>query len=256
MKFLFVTVVASQTTLLGIQSLARNETFTELFSTCDFYSRQAIRGVFHDATSRSFELGNNGGVDGSIQYELGTTENKNIQDIVQEVQKFVARDVSFSDAFVLSSILALRSCGGPNIPFAIGRADATKPGPQHLLFPEIPGHDSQDKRAADMGLTPDDLLVLVAGGHSVATIQGGIPFDTTPDVFDTAFVEEMLAPPSQGDLSFARITSDKQMANSDEGKARFKGFAKRPSTLGVDFAKAFEKLCNLGYEGKLTTVKL
>jgi catalase (peroxidase I) len=253
---LLISLVLCKTTAQGILALSKNATFLSYFGECDFFARQSIRGVFHDATSRSLKLGNNGAVDGSLQYELDWIENRMVSQVVEVVQEFVSSQVTFSDAFVLSSVLSLRSCQGPNVPFAYGRTDATKAGPEHLLFPEIAGSDEQEIRIQDMGMTFPELLALVAGGHSVATTQGQTPFDATPERFDTDFVHEILQPRSQGDLQRVRIQSDIAMANDPIGRPLFKQFEQKPLTMFTAFSKAFEKLCNLGWEGQLTTIKV
>jgi hypothetical protein len=253
---LLFSIALCQTTAESIIALSKNSEFLSFFGECDLHARQVIRGVFHDATSRSLKLGNNGAVDGSIQFELDRLENRMVSEVVFQVQKFVSSTVTFADAFVLASVISLRSCQGPDIPFSIGRTDATKAGPPHLDFPEIAIANRQEERILDMGMTFSDLLVLVAGGHSVATSQGQTPFDATPDRFDSDFAHEITQPRSQGDLGRVRIQSDISMANDPIGRPLYKQFAQRPQTLFVAFSTAFEKLCNLGWEGKLKPVRV
>ena len=166
------------TTRQGIEDLLKNSEFTALFSECDFMSRQAIRAVFHDATSKSIQLENPGAVDGSLQFELTQEQpNRLISDVVHEIQKLKNDRISFADALVLAATIAIKSCQGPEIPYYFGRIDAQKAGPSGLLFDESAMDDDQVDRVFDMGLTMQDLITLIAGGHSVATTQGESPFD-------------------------------------------------------------------------------
>jgi catalase (peroxidase I) len=125
-------------------------------------------------------LGNEGAVDGSIQFEIEMSRpNRLVSDAVYSILLFASDQVSFADALVLGGALAIKSCLGPQINYKYGRVDALKAGPPGLLFEED-GIDS-DARIQDMGMTTGDLLVLVAGGHSVATVQAEAPFDATPE---------------------------------------------------------------------------
>jgi catalase (peroxidase I) len=245
--------LAAKTTLEGIQALARNSEFRQLFSECQEMSRQTIRAIFHDATSRSLSLGNNGAVDGSIQFELESPlPNRLVADAVLAIQRFKSDNVTFADAFAFGSILAVKACKGPEIEFSIGRVDATHAGPPDLLFEDSGAKN--EERIVDMGMTMSDLLVLVAGGHSVATVQSEASFDATPDILDNAFVSEMLQPRSAEDMLRVRIASDLAMAKDPQGRAMWQKFERKESLLHAMFAEAFNRLLNLGHND-LTRVK-
>ena len=245
--FLISNALAAKTTLEGITNLANNPDFLGLFSECQEISRQTIRAIFHDSTSRSLRLGNKGAVDGSIQFELEDfIPNRLVADSIFAIQEFKSEAVTFADAFALGGVLAVKSCQGPKIPFSFGRVDATKAGPPNLLFEESGA--TNDERITDMGMTMSDLLVLVAGGHSVATVQSEAPFDATPEILDNVFVGEMLQPRSAEDLKRVRIASDIAMAKDPQGKAMWQKFERKESLLQSAFAEAFQKLLDLGHE--------
>jgi catalase (peroxidase I) len=243
----------SITTAQGIASLASNPQFNAFFSECDLYSRQAIRAVFHDATSRSLSLGYMGAVDGSLRFETATGPNRLLRDIVEAVLPFKTDNVSFADALVLASLKALKACRGPSIPFSFGRIDALQAGPPNLLFED--SGLKMEERIADMGMTYPELVTLVAGGHSVATTQGEVAFDGTPDEFDNVFVQEMLAPPSAGDLNRVRIIADRFMAEDPDAKPIWTNFARKQQAMFASFTIAYERLCNLGWDN-LTKIEL
>jgi hypothetical protein len=240
----------AKTTFEGITNLAQNASFLNLFSECDFLARQTIRAIFHDATSKSVIYNYPTAVDGSILYEMDVLPNRLVSDSIDAILPFATDSVSFSDALILAGKFSLKACNGPSFTFSYGRIDANKAGPPDLLFED--SAMGQDERTLDMGLTKSDLLTLVAGGHSIATIQGEIAFDGTPEIFDNAFVQEMLAPPSHLDLGRVRLVTDRIMAADPDGKRLWGQFAQKESILQAQFAIAFEKLANLGWEGKLT----
>jgi hypothetical protein len=250
--FLISSIFTAKTTFEGIQALSTNPDFLNLFSECQDISRQTIRAIFHDSTSRSLSLGNNGAVDGSIQFELDSLPNRLVTDAVYAIQAFKSDIVTFADAFALGGVLAVKACQGPEIPYSFGRVDATHAGPPNLLFEESGA--TNDERIADMGLTMSDLLILVAGGHSVATVQSEAPFDATPEVLDNVFVAEMLQPRSVLDFSRVRIASDLAMAKDPQGRAMWQKFERKESLLHSSFAQAFQKLLEIGHQSLVKTV--
>ena len=93
-------------------------------------------------------------------------------------------NASKADVIQLAGIVAIRHCGGPNIPFKSGRQDNNQSSP-HVVgrLPDPLDRISRVKQKfARMGFTPVEMAVLISGGHSMGgrTDHGFFPFDATP----------------------------------------------------------------------------
>ena len=102
-----------------------------------------------------------------------------------------------ADTIALGAILAVVGCGGPVVPFSVGRIDATEAGPATVPEPQqdLASHIESFRR---QGFTQSEMIALVACGHTLGGVrQADFPlivtndetdvqtFDTTP-AFDTA----------------------------------------------------------------------
>ncbi|CAJ1944427.1 unnamed protein product [Cylindrotheca closterium] len=113
-----------------------------------------IRLAFHDAATWESSRGStsssssnpyfwlrqqpSGGPNGSIQYELGRSENRGLSKPLQFVQNIThgyAASLSLADAIALAGASAVEAIGGPTIAIRMGRIDATQADPEFLRTP-------------------------------------------------------------------------------------------------------------------------
>lgn len=94
-----------------------------------------IRLAFHDAGSRD---GRNGGLNGSIRYELEWNENRGLSkplNVVMRIWNTTADSLSLADIIALAGAQAVESTGGPHVPIKLGRIDVTEADSQYLHRP-------------------------------------------------------------------------------------------------------------------------
>lgn len=86
----------------------------------------------HDAAAGT------GGLDASIMFE--TERDENVGDAFNGTFGFTNNyyniRASQADLIALSTVVAVGSCGGPRIPFRVGRVDATEAGPLGVPKPD------------------------------------------------------------------------------------------------------------------------
>ncbi|KAF9453904.1 class II peroxidase [Macrolepiota fuliginosa MF-IS2] len=248
---------------------------TNLFENqCGEEFHESLRLTFHDAIGFSPKLGG-GGADGSIvtfsDVETAFHANNGIDDIVDLQKKFIPKyNISAGDFIQFAGAVGLTNCpGAPRIQFFMGRPPAKAASPD-LLVPEP--FDSVTKilaRFKDAGFNPDEVVALLAS-HSVAAsdtiVPGlrGVPFDSTPGVFDTQFfIETMLkgtmfpggvggnqgeaAAPIAGEI---RISSDEDLARDPRTACEWQTFATDQNKMANAFADAMLKLSLLGQDKK------
>lgn len=93
--------------------------------------------------------------------------------------------------------LGLSYCSGaPEMTFYAGRPAAKGPAADGLISGPQDSADDMIARFSDAGFSADELVALLAS-HSVASASTldvsipGAPLDTTPEVFDTRFFNEV-----------------------------------------------------------------
>ncbi|KAL3926321.1 MAG: hypothetical protein SGBAC_013522, partial [Bacillariaceae sp.] len=95
-----------------------------------------IRLAFHDATTWEYSpfKSGTGGPNGSIQYELGRSENRGLSKPLQLVQNVTTNyaSISLADAIALAGASAVEAIGGPPIAIRMGRIDADHADPEFL----------------------------------------------------------------------------------------------------------------------------
>ncbi len=248
MKFVFLlSIVIAQTTKEAVQDLTNNAEFTRMYSKCNANARLTVRAAFHDFTSRSKMNRNEGGVDGSIQYELNVRDNAGLAPLVNQLLKFKSPSISFADILAIGTVYAVRVCG-VKVPIYYGRTDATKAGPLKLVPSFSASFEELEARSADMGLSIDDMVSLIAGAHSIATTPqlGGGQLDSTIDRIDNVFAVQMYTlKPTDGSKI---LQSDVHLASSQPGRRLFKMYASDEERMKKDFGIALTKMLNLGWD--------
>ncbi|KAJ3210321.1 hypothetical protein HDU67_005398 [Dinochytrium kinnereticum] len=244
----------AKTTPEAIRNLLQNRSFQSLVSKCDSNARLILRGVFHDATSRSRNSSYAGAVDGSLRFELRQNDNRNIATVVQPLVSLAASSqVSFADALALASVLVVKNCGGPIVSFSYGRVDAASAGPLRSILPFSASFKDLSAKAQDMGMTVMEFGILVAGAHSVATTPqlGGGNLDATPAKFDNSFADEMVHSLQKPPTGVKRLQSDVNLVSNKDIRSLYKHYAESEESLMADFSVVFEKMLNLGWGDRL-----
>ncbi|KAK6858631.1 WSC domain-containing protein [Apiospora arundinis] len=135
-----------------------------------------VRTAYHDAATHNAEAGT-GGLDASILFETDRPENPGtaFNDTFSFFSAHYNGDVSFADLIALGLVTATASCGGPKVPFRMGRIDATEAGV--LGVPE-PQQDLDKHKAifAKAGFNTEDMIAMVACGHTL----GGVHHEDFP----------------------------------------------------------------------------
>jgi len=251
----------------------RDDLLKNLFSNeCGDAAHGALRLVFHDAIGIDPKAGG-GGADGSIltfnKTELAFPANDGLDDVLDDVGPFFLKyqkELSPGDFVQFAGALSLAVCqGAPRVDFFIGRPQPKAASPPNLV-PEP--FDSVTKILARMdaagGFTPQEVIALLSS-HSIAgadtvdpTIQG-VPFDSTPSVFDTNFFIQTLlkgftlpgTAGNQGEVESAvqgvlRLQSDNDFARDSRTACFFQALATDQPSMFHQFGAAVSKLALLG----------
>ncbi|KAJ7314262.1 manganese peroxidase 1 precursor [Mycena albidolilacea] len=196
------------------------------------------------------------GADGSlIKYsdtELGYDANGGLDAIVMDEKALADKyGVSYGDIIQFTAAVSVRNCpGGPRIPFKAGRPNATRATPDHTVPEAFHSADTILKRVRDAGLTPNDLVELLAS-HSIGVQERvdpdipGTPFDLTPDVFDTNFYHDTLSP-----LASTR-KSDYALARDPRTTLHWRLLSASQPLMANRFAAAMDKMALLGQNAKI-----
>jgi len=236
---------------------------------CGEEFHESLRLTFHDAIAFSPKSGG-GGADGSIitfaDVETKFHANGGIDDIADLQKTFVDKhNITAGDFIQFAGAVGLTNCpGAPRIKFFMGRPPAKAAAPDNLI-PEP--FDSVDKilaRFSDAGFSPSEVVALLAS-HSVAASDNiepglrGLPFDSTPELFDTQFfIETMLKgttfpgpggnegevkAPIPGEI---RIASDENLARDPRTACDWQTLATDQRKMASAFGDAMLKLSLLG----------
>ncbi|OJT03666.1 Ligninase C [Trametes pubescens] len=162
---------------------------------CTAEAHESLHLTFHDgiAISPALEVQGKfggGGANGSISIfpEIETAFHPNIG-----LDEIVALHLHFAGA------LAASNCAGaPQLSAFVGRKDATQPTPDGLVPEPFHTPDQIFDRLADVSEGEFDpiLTVWLLTAHTVAAAndvdltKSGLPFDSTPEIWDTQFFVE------------------------------------------------------------------
>ncbi|KAI0398059.1 heme peroxidase [Xylariaceae sp. FL0594] len=232
-----------------------------------------LRAAFHDMATTTIAGGpRQGGLDGSLQYEL--TSSDNIGPAFNTTLKFMAdyytSRSSVADLLALGVYYAVRSCSGPVVPVAGGRVDAKTAGPIGVPLPQNSAFTFQ-QQFARMGFSQTEMIQAVACGHSIggvhetefpqivpvgSTANGLKATDSTVDMFDNKVVTEYIAgnttnPMVVGPSVRATRNSDFKVFNSD-GNMTVKALTD-PATYGNVCATVLRKMIEVVPDGVVLT---
>jgi len=240
---------------------------------CSDAAHTALRVAFHDSIGFSNSDPSMGtGADGSIfifgETELNFAANLGIADAFNLEAPFInAHNISVGDFIQFAATVSLTKCPGIlQPPFMLGRVDATFPAPEGTVPEPFQTVDAILARMADAGFTPAELVALLSS-HSIAgaddvdpTIQG-VPFDSTPSVFDTQFFVETqlrgtlfpgtggnqgeVESPIAGEL---RLQSDSELARDSATACLWQANVNNQAAMARSFQQAFLKMGLVGQD--------
>ncbi|KAI1328804.1 heme peroxidase [Xylariaceae sp. FL0255] len=169
-----------------------------------------LRSAFHDMATTTISSGPRlGGLDGSLQYELLSTDNlgPGFNTTLQFMANYYTSRSGVADLIAMGVYYSVRSCGGPVVPLKVGRVDATSAGPIGVPLPENSGY-TFSQQFLRMGFSVQEMIQVTACGHSIGGVHstefpdivtagtgvnGEVSFDETDAVFDNKVVIDYVA---------------------------------------------------------------
>lgn len=204
-----------------------------------------------------------GGLDASIQFETDRAENAGdaFNGTFGFTNNYYSIRNSAADLVALSTVLAVGNCGGPKIPLRVGRVDATEGGALGVPEPQQ-DLDTHKKLFAKAGFNTEDMIAMVACGHTMGGVHGKtfpeitenntetnvVHFDSTDSTFDNKFATEYLDGTTKNPLVVAHndtLNSDKRIFGADNN-VTMKALASDPKT--------FQSMCSDIFARMLDTV--
>ncbi|KAJ6473767.1 heme peroxidase [Mycena sanguinolenta] len=223
-----------------------------------------IRTAYHDMAAHNITDGT-GGLDASIRFAEEQARAENVGDgfsnTFSVLTGFSTRYVSVADVLALGTVIAVEFCGGPQIPFRGGRVDATEPNLPGVPEPEQT-LDSHIATFGRQGFTQDEMIGLVACGHTFGGVQHApfpdiVPelndptstesvahFDSTNTHFDNNIAMEYISGTTQNPLvvGFNDTTnSDRRIFGSD-GNVTMLSFANSPDIFASRCSELFARM--------------
>jgi catalase (peroxidase I) len=115
-------------------------------------------------------------MDASIAFERGRPENAGQAAFNDTIFSFSVERTpvtSMADLIAVAAVLAVKACGGPDIPFRAGRVDAQAPSQITNGVP-VPQQDLATHTAdfARLGFNATEMIGLVACGHTIGGVHG------------------------------------------------------------------------------------
>ncbi|KAF8133475.1 manganese-dependent peroxidase [Mycena galopus ATCC 62051] len=240
---------------------------------CADAAHTALRVAFHDAIGFSKSKPSFGtGADGSIfifgETELSYGANLGIADAFNLEAPFIQKhNISVADFIQFAATISLTKCPGVlQPPFMFGRVDAKFPAPDGTVPEPFQSVEAILARMADAGFTPAELVALlashsIAGADDVDPTISGVPFDSTPSVFDTQFFVETqlrgtLFPGSggnQGEVESSiagelRLQSDSELARDSATACLWQANVNNQAAMARSFQQAFLKMGLVGQD--------
>ncbi|KAI0379894.1 heme peroxidase [Hypomontagnella monticulosa] len=169
-----------------------------------------LRAAFHDMATSTFLGGvRAGGMDGSLQYELTSSDNlgPGFNTTLKFMADYYTSRSGVADLIALGVYYAVRSCGGPAVPVAGGRVDAVAAGPIGVPLPQNTAY-TFEQQFTRMGFSKTEMIQVTACGHTIGgvhdsefpeivpvgtTTNGEVALDSTVAAFDNKVVTEYIA---------------------------------------------------------------
>ncbi|OAG11608.1 heme peroxidase [Paraphaeosphaeria sporulosa] len=219
-----------------------------------------LRTAFHDSISGNIYTGE-GGLDGSIAWELDTQENEGnfAEDSVAAWAPFVSDLTSLSDVITAATYALTRSCSNISVAVRGGRVDATEAGPLGAVPQPQNAIGIFRNQFARMGLDDKGMIQFVACGHSIGGVHGAdhpeitnqdlANFDTTPAILDNQIATEYVSNTTLDPLIVGPSTrnarnSDFKVFNADRN-ATVRSLATDPQLFASACQSIFQRMIDL-----------
>ncbi|KZV89491.1 heme peroxidase [Exidia glandulosa HHB12029] len=223
-----------------------------------------IRTAYHDMATYNVADGT-GGMDSSIRFKEEQSRAENVGDSFSNTLRVLDRDassyVSIADILALALIISMENCGGPEIDYRAGRVDAMEPNVAGVPEPQN-DLDSHIASFARQGFTQEEMIGLVACGHSFGGVQHDAFPDIVPDLgdpnnthsnaaFDSTFVHfdnNMYVEFMDGTTANPLVVGTNDTTNSDkrifssDGNVTMRAFAESPTLFASTCASLFARM--------------
>ena len=214
-----------------------------------------LRLVFHDAGTYRVATGD-GGLNGSVQYELGRPESFGLKRglgpvtaVRDALRDGPADGLSLADVIVAAGAYAVELTGGPKIEYRLGRVDAAVADPENRMPSEsLNGEDTRAHFAAS-GFDVGEMVAL-AGAHTIGGKGFGEPYSFDNEYYKTLLKRPWADPNATKDelemASHIGLTSDKNLAVDEPSLEWIRKYADDQALFFRDFAAAYAKMSESG----------
>lgn len=201
----------------------RTRNFADLVTPCSkspnmpgrMNAAEWMRTAFHDMATHDIYQGGMGGLDASLMFELGRSQNNSpaFASTFVQLQQFMSSKTPMADLLALAMYASVRACGGPIVPVKGGRVDADTAGLSGVPQPEDP-QGTFIAQFARMGFSIAEMVDATACGHTLGGVHSAqhpliVPVGTAPNEY------AMLDDPSQAASKFdAAIARDYVLGNT------------------------------------------
>ena len=221
-----------------------------------------LRVVFHDAGTFN-KASNDGGMNGSVLYELGRPESfglkrglKPIKEVYEEMKARGFGDendgVSLADCIACAGSYAVELTGGPKFleSVPLGRKDASSADPEHRMPIEtLRGKEMREHFQSLYGLSSQEMIAL-SGAHTIGQKGFGDPYTFDNEYFVTLKKDPWNLPNlTKDELEMNEhigLLSDRYLAEDEENRKWIYKYAEDAGAFNKDFVDAYIKLTTLG----------
>lgn len=237
-----------------------------------------VRLAWHAAGTYDIKDGSGGSNGATMRFspeaDHGANAGLHIARNILEPVKKQFPGLTYADLWTLAGVVAVEEMGGPTIPWAPGRTDATS-GASCPPDGRLPDASQGAQHLRDifykMGMN-DQEIVTLSGAHTLGrchTDRSGFwgPWTRAPTTFSNLFFQELMnnkwTPKRwKGPRQFEDPTGELMMLPTDMAlmedpvfRKQVEIYAKDEDKFNKDFAKAFSKLLALGVPGQESSSK-
>ena len=221
-----------------------------------------LRVAFHDAGTFN-KASNDGGMNGSVLYELGRPESfglkRGLNPIKEVYEEMKARGfgddtggVSLADCIACAGAYAIELTGGPKFleSIPLGRRDASSADPENRIPVEtLRGKEMREHFQNLYGLSSQEMIAL-SGAHTIGQKGFGDPYTFDNEYFVTLKKDPWNLPNlTKDELEMNEhigLLSDRYLAEDEENKKWINKYAEDAGAFNKDFVEAYIKLTTLG----------